>query len=66
MEKTCEHATKDYLGRSYIWALYKMLPGFGYFVMEIIDSRDGEVLEDIEFSKNSEAEEGIRKLYELL
>ena len=60
--------TSDYLGRSYVWSLYKMLPEFGLFAIEIIDYIDGEdvVVDSLIFSRNTEDESGRDRLYELL
>ena len=60
--------TTDYLGRSYVWGLYNMLPEFGFFSIEIIDYINDEdvVVDSLECSRNTEDELGRKGLYELL
>ncbi len=58
--------TTEYLGKSYIWALYNMLPGFGFFKIEMIDSCSGDICDSLEFSKNTDEKEGQKKLMALL
>ena len=58
-----QNETKEYLGRSYIWGLYNLLPSFGYFSIEIND--DGHV-EILDFSKNTDEESGKKQLFNLL
>lgn len=60
------NATKDHLERSYVWALYNMLPDFGYFSIEIVDYSEGEIIDELSFSKNTEGEEGRKDLFRLL
>ncbi len=55
--------TIENLGRKQIWGLYRMVPSFGNFEIEISDSERFEVLE---FSKNTDAESGEKRLYSLL
>ncbi len=51
------------LGRRQIWGLYRMVPSFGNFEIEISDGEHSEVLE---FSKNTDAESGEKQLFSLL
>lgn len=55
--------TIENLGRRQIWGLYRMVPSFGNFEIEI---SDGERTEALEFSKNIDAESGEKQLYSLL
>lgn len=58
-----ENNTKEHLGRSYIWDLYRLLPSFGYFFIEI---KDEENVETLDFSKNTDDESGKQQLFDLL
>ncbi len=58
-----QYETTDYLGRSYIWGLYRLLPSFGYFSIEISDDEHTETLD---FSKNTDEESGKKQLFDLL
>ena len=55
--------TVEFLGRSHIWGLYRMVPYFGNFRIEISNS---ERSESLEFSKNTDAKAGEKQLYGLL
>ncbi len=55
--------TIEDLGRRQIWGLYRMVPSFGNFAIEI---SDGERTETLEFSKNTDAEFGEKQLFSLL
>ncbi len=59
-------STTEYLGKSYVWALYNMLPGFGFFKIEMIDSGNGEICDSLEFSKNTDEKAGHKELAALL
>ncbi len=63
MTNTIKNDTKEYLGRSYIWGLYRLLPSFGYFSIEV---QDEENVENLAFSKNTDEESGRQQLFDLL
>ncbi len=63
MAHSSNYASKEYLDRSYVWGLYRLLPSFGYFSIEI--NHDGNT-ETLEFSKNTEEETGRKQLFDLL
>lgn len=58
--------TTEYLGKSYVWALYNILPDFGFFKIEMINSYTGEICDSLEFSKNTDEKEGHKELAALL
>ncbi|MCR5511928.1 MAG: hypothetical protein K6F54_13425 [Lachnospiraceae bacterium] len=60
--------TTEYLGRSYVWALYDMLPSCGLFAIEFIEYIDEEdvIVDSLTFSRNTEDEAGRKALFELL
>ena len=58
-----QNEIKEYLGRSYIWGLYNLLPSFGYFFIEISDD---EKVETLDFSKNTDEESSKKQLFDLL
>jgi len=61
---TDKKSANEQLDRTYIWKAFNMLPGFGFFALEIKDADD--VVDSIRFSKNTDAESGKNKLYALL
>ena len=58
--------TNEYLGKSYVWALYDMLPSYGYFKIDVIDSVTEDVKDHLEFSKNTDEKDGKKRLHSLL
>lgn len=61
--------TTDYLGRTYIWELYRMLPIFALISIEIRkpDGDEYEVVDTLTFQRTKEDEDKCKEaLYELL
>ena len=54
----------EQLDRTYIWNLLYMLPGFGFFELEIRDGDD--MVDTLRFSRNTDDASGRKALYVLL
>lgn len=59
-----EKVMKDYLCRDYIWELFRILPTFGFFELEIVDGK--EVVDHLAFSRNTDDEAGKKELFHIL
>lgn len=58
----------EYPSSSTVWALYRLLPDYVIFGIEVIRECDNTVIESLEFCKNDEQEKklGQKQMYSLL